>query len=134
VSAPMAHFLYRHFGESNVLLYVGISINTLVRQGGHERRSGWWRDVRRIEITVYPNKIEAARAEVEVIRAERPRFNQQHAPVKPVDVPIAESRKGAELLRRLRARTGGKVETGLADRVAAAIAAIRSTPPNEGKD
>jgi excinuclease UvrABC nuclease subunit len=121
----MPHFLYRHFDESGSLLYIGISIDALVRQGGHESRSGWWRDIRRIEIEVYANKTEAARAEVELIKKLRPRWNTQHAPVKPIDVPIAESRKGAELLRRLRARTGGKVETGFADRVAAAVAELR---------
>jgi hypothetical protein len=44
----------------------------------------------------------AARAEVEAIRNERPRWNQQHAEV-PVKPPVADANAGKELLRRLQA-------------------------------
>jgi hypothetical protein len=43
--------LYRHFDRDGVLLYVGISTNATWRQLAHQRSAGWWKSVRRIEIS-----------------------------------------------------------------------------------
>jgi excinuclease UvrABC nuclease subunit len=130
----MSHFLYRHYDENDELLYIGISLDAITRQGAHERLAGWFPSVRRIEITVYPNKAEAARAEIQAIQLEQPRWNQQHHPA-PEKPPIAESRKGAALLRRLRASQlaggGREVEKRLAEGLAG-LAALKLS--NKGED
>src|SRR5271169_4147079 len=112
----MACFLYRHYDGSGILLYVGISINALVRHAGHERHAGWWGTVRRIEITPYPNRAEAARAEIQAIREERPRWNQQHVePATKERPPVAADDAGKALFKRLQAGQRKAVDTGMED-------------------
>jgi hypothetical protein len=94
--------LYRHFDGEGRLLYVGISIDVLVRQASHELRSWWFKDVRRIEITPFATRAEAAAAEVQAIRAERPRYNQQHHP-NPAPRPPSAAKERKQLLQRLQA-------------------------------
>jgi hypothetical protein len=93
--------LYRHFDGAGNLLYVGISLFALRRLAAHEVHAGLWGDVRTITITPYPNRNDAARAEVEAIRNEKPRFDQQHA-ANPVKPPVAAADLGKGLLKRLK--------------------------------
>jgi excinuclease UvrABC nuclease subunit len=81
----MTNLLYRHFSADGTLLYCGISLDAITRQGAHERLAGWFKQVRRIEITSYPTRTEAAAAEIVAIQNEKPRHNRQHSddPSKP---------------------------------------------------
>jgi hypothetical protein len=96
--------LYRHFDATGRLLYVGISLFAFRRLAAHERNAGWWKDVRTVTITPpYRTRAEvAAAAEIEAIRNEKPRYNQQHHP-NPVEPPIAPAMAGEALMRRLAA-------------------------------
>jgi hypothetical protein len=94
--------LYRHFDATGRLLYVGISLFAFRRLAAHERNAGWWKDVRIVTITPpYRTRAEAAAAEIEAIKNEKPLYNQQHHPA-PVEPPIAPAMAGA-LMRRLAA-------------------------------
>jgi hypothetical protein len=95
--------LYRHFDATGRLLYVGISLFAFRWLAAHERNAGWWKDVRTVTITPpYRTRAEAAAAEIEAIKNEKPLFNQQHHPA-PVEPPIAPAMAGKALLRRLAA-------------------------------
>ena len=70
--------LYRHFDEKGRLLYVGISLNAISRAKQHGKDKPWWLEVRSIQIELFPTREEAAQAEVEAIRKEKPLYNIVH--------------------------------------------------------
>lgn len=72
----MSCSLYRHFDEYGVLLYVGISINPLVRSESHKHLAPWFAAVRRIEIEVFPDMAEAREAERLAVQNEKPLHNK----------------------------------------------------------
>lgn len=67
--------LYRHFSEDGRLLYVGISLCTVVRLGDHSRDSEWFDQIRRIEIEKFCSRREAVIAEGKAISNEAPIYN-----------------------------------------------------------
>ena len=77
--------LYRHFNQSEELLYVGISISAMSRLGQHAAVSPWFKDITRVMIETFPAREDALTAEKEAIKTEHPKFNTHHnKPPKPV--------------------------------------------------
>jgi hypothetical protein len=70
--------LYRHYDAQGVLLYVGISLDTLHRLGEHRKRAPWYRSIARVTIQQCASWRAAQIAEREAIVAERPRHNIVH--------------------------------------------------------
>jgi hypothetical protein len=69
------HHLYRHFDGMGRLLYVGESLNAVVRLAAHGKSAHWFDDIRRVEIEVFPDRESARAAETKAIRDERPLHN-----------------------------------------------------------
>ncbi len=67
--------VYRLRDKSGVLLYVGIAGNPGRRFEQHAGEKPWWGEVANIDLTHFPTREDAASAEMEVIKAERPRYN-----------------------------------------------------------
>lgn len=75
----MTHYLYRLFDIEGDLLYVGVTAHPRNRMKAHRRREWGGRiDTARTRLCVFPTIDDAYRAEREVIRTERPRFNVVH--------------------------------------------------------
>jgi hypothetical protein len=66
--------LYRLYNAAGELIYVGITERFGGRFSQHEH-SQWWREVERIELEPHPTRAEAQAAEMAVIRAELPKYN-----------------------------------------------------------
>jgi hypothetical protein len=121
--------LYRHYSADGTLLYVGIAQNASWRQTAHAMRSGWFREVRRIEVSApYRSRAEALAAEAAAIKTERPRFNQVHHPA-PIEPPLAARVTGKAFLRRLkRAHPDGDSDISARIDNALAVLADRGAP------
>jgi hypothetical protein len=74
---PTGHAVYRHFTAEGVLLYVGYSSDVERRQRAHRRDAPWWGESARIQVTFFPTRDEALRAELGAIRTEHPLWNVQ---------------------------------------------------------
>ena len=72
----MAHELYRHFDKDGRLLYVGRSIDALVRLIQH-RASPWFEDIVTIKIERFTNYADLVITERSAILNERPLHNAQ---------------------------------------------------------
>jgi hypothetical protein len=72
----MAYELYRHFDKDGHLLYVGVSLHTVIRLRGHRAVSGWFDDIARIEIERFSSRREALKAERRAIKKEKPPHNR----------------------------------------------------------
>ena len=70
--------LYRHFDADGQLLYVGISVNALIRLSQH-RHAPWFRTIARVEIEWHPTREAAEAAELAAIRMEGPVWNKAGA-------------------------------------------------------
>lgn len=70
--------LYRHFGENDVLLYVGISLSATTRLAQHSKNAPWYEDIKRITIEYLDTRELAIIAEKKAIIFERPLFNQEY--------------------------------------------------------
>jgi hypothetical protein len=66
--------LYRHFDADGRLLYIGISLEPIIRLRRH-RQSSWAADIRRIEVMTYPDRASAELAETNAIQSELPVHN-----------------------------------------------------------
>jgi len=77
--------LYRHYGEGDVLLYVGISLNHIRRLMQHRQNAAWFEDIRRVTIEWFPSREAALVAELAAIQAERPLHNVAGTKSEPVD-------------------------------------------------
>lgn len=77
--------LYRHFDGGGMLLYVGISLNTVARTQQHRAGAKWFDQIARIEIEWYQTRVEAEDAEKAAIQAEAPLHNITHARARQVD-------------------------------------------------
>lgn len=71
----MTAYLYRCFDDTGRLIYVGSTRNLAQRLDLHRDRSWWAQQVRRVVARVLPTSSAAHAAEIEAIRAERPRWN-----------------------------------------------------------
>jgi predicted GIY-YIG superfamily endonuclease len=76
VSTPTA--LYRLFGDSDDLLYIGISGVFGKRWHQHSKAKAWWTDVRRATLDWHLSWESALDAEESAIKAEHPRYNVVH--------------------------------------------------------
>jgi predicted GIY-YIG superfamily endonuclease len=70
--------LYRHFSETGDLLYIGVSLSTLVRLGQHAKHSGWFASIARVEVEHFDNREAALAAERAAIENEAPLHNKHH--------------------------------------------------------
>ena len=71
--------LYRHFDKDGALLYVGVSLSTVIRLAQHKGRSEWFKQIARVEITNWATREASLRAERRAIRLEKPLYNITHA-------------------------------------------------------
>ena len=67
--------LYRHFAGDGRLLYVGISLNAIIRLAAHRTRSSWFDEIVRVEVERHPTRQAALAAELAAIRNEKPLHN-----------------------------------------------------------
>lgn len=70
--------LYRQYADDNSLLYVGISLNAQNRLSQHYKGSAWFTEVTDVKIEWFDTREEALKAEVDAIRAEKPKCNIHH--------------------------------------------------------
>lgn len=73
-----AHALYRFFDASDVLLYVGITVDPSARFRKHRGDKPWWDDVDHIGIEKFESRELALEAERKAIREENPIHNVVH--------------------------------------------------------
>jgi|GEM_PF-6716829 len=71
-------YLYRHYNSNDELLYVGISLNAIVRLGQHEKNAGWYSTIAKITMETYNTREEVLKAEKHAIITEKPLFNITH--------------------------------------------------------
>ena len=72
--------LYRVYGEADLLLYIGISNDFGRRWKQHAKRQPWWAEMRRLAVDEwFDSRPEAEEAETAAIKAEKPKYNKQHA-------------------------------------------------------
>ncbi len=96
--------LYRAYGSSGVLLYVGISCEIFARIRCHQTKSRWFNDLEHIYIEKFPNRYAALSAESKAIKEERPKFNIAGAwkeEIKPIEKPkYIQSGNGGVALKK----------------------------------
>lgn len=71
--------LYRHFNADGELLYVGISLNHLIRLYQHSNASPWFDEISNISVEHFPSREEAVQAELTAIKKEKPKHNKAHS-------------------------------------------------------
>lgn len=69
------HALYRFFGDSGQLLYVGITNDMSRRMDQHADRKSWWTEVRGVAVEWYPDRASVLAAEQRAVIVERPLYN-----------------------------------------------------------
>jgi len=69
--------LYRFFSDSGQLLYVGISFSAAERFAQHRDGSGFWPEVKTIQLENYASRELALAAESRAIWLEKPLHNRQ---------------------------------------------------------
>ena len=69
------HYVYRLFDQQGRLIYVGCSYNPETRISQHRQTMWWANQIRRVKLTVHPNKKAGHAAEQEAIREVKPRWN-----------------------------------------------------------
>jgi excinuclease UvrABC nuclease subunit len=67
--------LYRHFDHEGRLLYVGISLNAVMRTKQHHTNAPWFQEITRIELTWFGSRSSAELAEERAIKTEKPLYN-----------------------------------------------------------
>lgn len=72
------HALYRFFDRSDVLLYVGITVDPGARFKKHRGDKPWWNQVDHIGIEHFATRKEAEAAEKKAIQEEQPLHNKVH--------------------------------------------------------
>jgi predicted GIY-YIG superfamily endonuclease len=72
--------LYRLYNSQDRLLYIGIAGNPGRRFQQHRGDKPWWGEVSRTELEHYADRDQAAAAELEAIRDEKPLYNVVGAP------------------------------------------------------
>lgn len=73
MSKPAA--LYRHFNADGELLYIGISVSSLVRLTKHRNASPWFHEIAVVKIEHFPTRAAALHAEGLAIQSEKPLYN-----------------------------------------------------------
>jgi len=72
---PTPTKLYRHFDAEGALLYVGVSLNAVVRLAQHKKQSHWFDSIAKITIESFATRDEALEAETKAIQEEKPKHN-----------------------------------------------------------
>jgi predicted GIY-YIG superfamily endonuclease len=67
--------LYRIRGESDALLYIGITNSVPFRWNGHQAVQPWWDELRSLTVEWHETRDEAEAAEKAAILAEQPKYN-----------------------------------------------------------
>jgi hypothetical protein len=114
--------LYRHFDKDGRLLYVGISLNELLRIRQHKSTAPWWRDVSNITVERHGTKSEALIAERLAIEKERPLYNTA---VLPRSRPTSRTRQKTTNRRLTRVRFCERVSLTLPKGTLARIDQVR---------
>lgn len=70
------HAVYRHFDAMGRLLYVGCSMNVLLRTQSH-KRNPWFYNIAKITIDWFPSVVAAMDAEAAAILDEKPLHNKR---------------------------------------------------------
>ena len=83
--------LYRHYGADGSLLYVGVSLSTVQRLSQHRDGSGWFTEIKRIEVEDFLTRQEALRAETRAIIEEDPKYNIRKKVIKKHTQTTAEA-------------------------------------------
>jgi hypothetical protein len=76
--ATRHHALYRFYDRSDVLLYVGITVDLPTRMGNHQTDKPWWADVARMTVEHHASRADVLDAERQAIRDEKPLYNVHH--------------------------------------------------------
>lgn len=85
------HALYRFYDRTDVLLYVGISLDLPARLRKHKRDKPWWLEIANITIEPHESRADALAAEAIAIETERPLYNDQHNPTVLIPDPVPPS-------------------------------------------
>ena len=72
------HALYRFYDRTDVLLYVGITMDLPKRFKQHRQAKPWWLAVTRVDVDHFESRRAALAAEKAAIRDESPLYNDQH--------------------------------------------------------
>jgi predicted GIY-YIG superfamily endonuclease len=72
------HALYRFFDRTDVLLYVGITMDLPARVGQHQKDKPWWVEVHHISVEQFESRSAALAAEERAIKEEGPLYNSTH--------------------------------------------------------
>lgn len=70
--------VYRHFSSSGELLYIGSSVNVVVRTNQHKKEAKWFKEISTITLQHFETIDEARNAEIDAIQIESPRENFRH--------------------------------------------------------
>jgi hypothetical protein len=104
--------LYRFFDGSDVLLYVGITLDLPVRLKHHSVHKPWWTEVSRIDVEHFESQIEVVEAERAAIIAESPKYNLVHnAHRRPRDLVAIELRKSGRTWPQIQKELGVSART-----------------------
>lgn len=94
--------LYRHFGDCEELLYIGISLSTANRLAQHKNQSGWFHLIKNVTIENFSTRELAIAAEKKAIIEEHPKYNKVHNKRSDIEIArlviakaVAEGIKGA---------------------------------------
>ena len=71
----MSQNLYRHFNKDGELLYVGVSLNHLVRLSQHKASSPWFSEITNVTIETFEDRKKVLEAETSAIVKEKPKYN-----------------------------------------------------------
>lgn len=72
------HALYRFYDRTDVLLYVGITMDLPARVGQHRKEKPWWTEVHHITIEQFDTRSAALAAEERAIKEDGPLYNSTH--------------------------------------------------------
>lgn len=95
--------LYRLYDTADVLLYVGITVDTGTRWWNHAREKNWWGQVARKDVTWFSDRESAEAAEATAIAAESPRYNVTHSTFRKRGDARSEYQSPYDKPRRIRA-------------------------------
>jgi len=76
--SSMPHALYRFYDATDVLLYVGITVDLPKRMKQHRGSKPWWALVDHMQVEHFDSRTEVAAAEKAAICSEHPLFNDTH--------------------------------------------------------
>jgi predicted GIY-YIG superfamily endonuclease len=80
------HVLYRFYGETGKLLYIGLTENPQARFKNHRFTKPWWAEVFRIDIEHFASRDSVVAAERKAIENEWPLYNVHNKGAEPIDV------------------------------------------------